>query len=813
MLPINVFASEETYTEGLTFQKTTNGSTGEVYYTVYSYTGTADEVIIPDYYNGYPVKKINSRAFESKTMSSVKLPETLTEIGGSAFYKCTNLEKIEFPDSMETLFGASAFYGCTALKEVTFGDNLKSISSQAFIHCTALEAIYLPDSVTTINMSAFMECSNLKKVTGGKNLTSISSQAFNRCTSLESFVVGDKVESIGINAFSSCYNLKKITMGASLKSIDSSALAHCTSLEELYFKPGLEIIGDSAIRGCSSLEKIYLPSTVTTISSYAFYGCDALSDIYYEGTEEDFNLIDIDSEYNDVFFDANIHYNFCCTHEDVAIIEGKAPTCTELGLTEGLYCNTCGTIVREQAEIEKELHDLYWYHTDEMGENAFDLLCSKCSENFGRGYKNEDNNYYMFGYVENESYYHYVYNNEAEKITSEICETDYWITDENVHEGICKCHLILIEEEIHEYSIKKNDESGHWLECDVCGTKSEEEKHIYDNDCDSTCNDCDYQRTVNHSWIDATCTDAKSCKVCGVTQGDALGHLYKTVLTKATTSSNGSSKQVCSVCGDVKSTTTIYKISTVTLSQSNYTYNGKAQKPSVTVKNSKGTTLKNGTDYTISYASGRTKIGKYKVTVTFKGNYSGSKAVYFEIGPKNPSSVKTALYGYDDVKVSWSKVSGASGYKVYYKKSSASSWTLLKTTTATSYKKANLSDGVKYVFKVVAYKNVNGNACENAGKTSSIYTLKTVAGVKVAKSGTKVKVSWTNISGETGYQISQTTSKTGTKVVATYATTSGKYKTVSATKGKTYYYKVRAYKTVESTKIYGPWSNVGKYKR
>lgn len=161
------------------------------------------------------------------------------------------------------------------------------------------------------------------------------------------------------------------------------------------------------------------------------------------------------------------------------------------------------------------------------------------------------------------------------------------------------------------------------------------------------------------------------------------------------------------------------------------------------MKNAAGATLKKNTDYTVSYAKGRAKIGRYKVTVNFKGNYTGSTVLYFVVGPKNTSSVKTTLYGYDDVKITWKKV----------------------------------------------------------------------AGVKAVKSGSKVKVSWTNVSGESGYQISQSTSKSKTKVVSTYKTTSGKAKTISAKKGKTYYYKVRTYKTVSGKKIYGPWSTVVKYKR
>ena len=56
------------------------------------------------------------------------------------------------------------------------------------------------------------------------------------------------------------------------------------------------------------------------------------------------------------------------------------------------------------------------------------------------------------------------------------------------------------------------------------------------------------------------------------------------------------------------------------------------------------------------------------------------------------------------------------------------------------------------------------------------------------------------------------TSKTGTNIVSTYSTTTGKTKTITTKKGKTYYYKIRAYKVVDGKKIYAPWSDVKSYK-
>ncbi|MGN0458448.1 MAG: fibronectin type III domain-containing protein [Eubacterium sp.] len=212
-------------------------------------------------------------------------------------------------------------------------------------------------------------------------------------------------------------------------------------------------------------------------------------------------------------------------------------------------------------------------------------------------------------------------------------------------------------------------------------------------------------------------------------------HTYKASSTKttpATASADGKivTTYTCSVCKNSYSKTTkiIPKVSSVKLSATAYTYNGNARTPTVTVKDRTGKTLVKNTDYTVSYAKGRKNVGKYAVKVTFKGNYSGTKTLYFTIKPKatSISSVSAKSKGFT---VKWKKQSTqTTGYQIQYSTSSnfsnAKTVTVSKNST-TSKTVSKLKAKKKYYVRVRTYKTVNGTKYYSAW--SKYRTVKTKA--------------------------------------------------------------------------------------
>ena len=291
-------------------------------------------------------------------------------------------------------------------------------------------------------------------------------------------------------------------------------------------------------------------------------------------------------------------------------------------------------------------------------------------------------------------------------------------------------------------------------------------------------------------------------------------HSFTTSYTKATFEADGKTESKCSACGDVEKTEAIAKIGSLTLSTTKYIYDGKNKTPKLTVKDANGKTLVKNTDYKITVASKRSGIGRYTVKVTFIGNYSGSKNLYFYILPGKPATVKSASQGTTSNKLTWSAVPGAVGYTLYYYSNSKKAYVKINTTTNTTYTVKGLLTGTKYTFKIVAYgETASGKVydSETYALLKSATKTKTPELTKVTASSTKGKayVYHTDVKGETGYTVYYSTSSTtGFKKYANFKADTTRCDITKLTSGKTYYFKVRTYIKTDSGYVYSAWSNI-----
>jgi len=122
------------------------------------------------------VTSIGSSAFFCSGLTSVTIPNSVTNIGSSAFEHCSCLTSVTIPNSV-TAIGEEAFKGCSGLTSITIGNNVTSIGNRAFEECSSLTSVTIPNSVTSIGSSAFLG-TKLISVIIGSGVLSIGNQAF-----------------------------------------------------------------------------------------------------------------------------------------------------------------------------------------------------------------------------------------------------------------------------------------------------------------------------------------------------------------------------------------------------------------------------------------------------------------------------------------------------------------------------------------------------------------------------------------------------------------------------------------------------------
>ncbi len=226
---------------------------------VVSYSGTSTSLEIPAYYNGVPVRVINSKAFadgqyssnHKSTIVSVKLPKTITVIGDSAFRCCENLKSINIPNGVIDI-NDYAFYKCTNLISISLPESLEKIGEWSFANCKSLKDISLPSSLKSIDLAAFEECTSLKRITIPGGINEIGGYVFHGCTGLTNVYINEGVTEIGYNNFNGCYQLNEIVLPTTLKYIENNAFSGCKRLAKIIIPEKTTNIG-TAFSNCNNL--------------------------------------------------------------------------------------------------------------------------------------------------------------------------------------------------------------------------------------------------------------------------------------------------------------------------------------------------------------------------------------------------------------------------------------------------------------------------------------------------------------------------------------------------------------------------------
>ena len=693
-----------TLTKGGTLRITGTGEMNNYYDTTdarapwYSYFETIKSVAI-----GKGVTNIGYGAFEGcSNLKSVTIPNSVTTIKGHAFKNCDNLTNVTIPDSV-TRIDAYVFSDCSNLKRVAIPIGVTSIASGAFRNCSSLTSITIPDSVTSIGDNAFSFCSSLTSVTIPNSATSIGKYAFDQCSSLTSVTIPNSVTSIGENAFENCSSLTSVTIPSSVKSIDNSAFSRCSSLTSVTIPNSVTSIGKSAFSSCSSLKSITIPGSVTSIGDYAFNHCSSLKSITIPGSVMSIGDIAFGSCSsltsvmipNSVTSIANGAFFNCSSLTSVTIPNSV----TSIGDNAFSFCSSLTSVTIPDSVTN-------------IGDNVFmacpdKLLIYGVPGSSAEQYATKDNITFININAKSISSASIsiaaqTYNGKPQtpdpviKVGSTTLKfgTDYEVSySNNTNAGTATVTITgkgnYVGTKTATFKINKADQSitaktsaasiavGKTATVSITGAKGTE--------------------SFKSSDTSIATVDSKT----GTVTAKKVGTVKITATSAATANYNAASKTIT-----IKVVPASIAKATVTCPASKV-WAGWALTPVPTVKlDSK--TLKKGTDFSLAFTNNK-NVGTATITITGKGNYTGTIRKTFKINPK-PTSISKLTGGSKNFTIGWKKQpSQTSGYQIQY--SSRSDFKTQKIVTVSGASKTSrtvsgLAKKHKYYVRIRTFKTV-----------------------------------------------------------------------------------------------------------
>lgn len=234
------------------------------FYFISGYTNSDEKYLnLPSTHEGIKIVGISDSAFANTKIKHIKIPNTFTTIGDSAFSGCSDLMKISYEPSEKVYIGKNAFSGCIALESVSFLEKISgsSVAEGAFYGCQSLAELKLPSTIQTIKQQAFQGCLRLEYINLDDVMT-IEELAFEGCenldqvcfssvvsfgdfafknTGLTTLQVTSVIQSLGQNVFNGCKKLVDVLVeleDCSLKDLFGATIP--TSIKKVSFKKCFE---------------------------------------------------------------------------------------------------------------------------------------------------------------------------------------------------------------------------------------------------------------------------------------------------------------------------------------------------------------------------------------------------------------------------------------------------------------------------------------------------------------------------------------------------------------------------------------------
>lgn len=249
------------------------------------YASSDGQVVTPYAPDVFGASLVSNKYADGKGVMTFDGP--VTELGYSAFYKCTNLVEISLPGMVGSM-NDNAFGSC-GLEHLVLPPSLTKIYSWSINDCPNLTEVFLPETVTYIDYGNFAYCPNITSITVAPENPVYDSR--NGCNAIirtadSKFIIGcqnsfipEGGTEIGTFAFGGCENLRSITIPEGVDYIHWRAFTDCTALEEVTLPTTLTTMGVGLFQGCTSLKEITIPESVRVMGDYEFSGCASLTQV------------------------------------------------------------------------------------------------------------------------------------------------------------------------------------------------------------------------------------------------------------------------------------------------------------------------------------------------------------------------------------------------------------------------------------------------------------------------------------------------------------------------------------------------------